>query len=106
MIKNKDSTRSLDTKPFSFNHFKLKHFALFYNGKQILSEGFPLDMSQERPSVWTIIPCLSDQAYVTRTKGLNVTYLMFTAGYCMLQFDLTPTAPPPKVTFRSPTRAI
>jgi len=63
MIKNKDFTGSLDSNPFYFNHFHLKHFALFYNASPIPSEGLALNMSHEKTSVLAY-NTLRDQAYV------------------------------------------
>ena len=51
MFKNKAFLGALDTNPYYFHHFNLRHFTFFYNGKPIPSEGLSMNMGHEKISV-------------------------------------------------------
>jgi hypothetical protein len=92
---------SLDTYPF---YFSLNHFTLYYSGRSIPSEGLPLDMSHEKISVLAYnlfnVPGLRYS-----NAELQITPHVY-SGVFHPAVRSHPTAPPQRVIFRSPTRAI
>ena len=81
MIKNKDFTCSLDGNPFYFNHFNLNHFTLYYNGRQIPSEGLALDMSHEKTSVLAYNTLFEGSGIPHSNAWLQVTHRIYSGVF-------------------------
>jgi len=88
MIENMDLMFSLDTNPYYFRHFYHIHFTLFFNGRPILSKGFPLDMGHEKTSFSTYNTLFEGSGIRHSNSRLQVTHRMFIAGYLILMFGL------------------
>jgi len=48
MLANKDFIGNMNTNPHRFQHFGLRKFAMFVNGKQIPGESLSLDTGHEK----------------------------------------------------------
>jgi hypothetical protein len=51
MLKNTDFLGSIYTNPYEFRHYGFKYLAMYFNGKQIPSDGLSLDMDHKNTSV-------------------------------------------------------
>ena len=90
MVKNTDFLGTADSNPFKFRHHDLEHFAMYVGGKQIPSEGLSLDMSNEKTSVKGYRTLFEGSGIHQSNSGLQITPAMYTNGFFMLVFDLTP----------------
>ena len=90
MIANTDFLGTIDTNPYNFQHFGLRTFVMYVNGRQIPSEGLNIDTGHEKHLLWHTILFLKALAFTIRTRGLQITHDMYINGYFMLLFDLTP----------------
>ena len=90
MVKNTDFLGTADSNPFKFRHYELEHFAMYVGGKQIPSEGLSLDMSNEKTSVKGYRTLFEGSGIHQSNSGLQITPAMYTNGFFMLVFDLTP----------------
>jgi hypothetical protein len=88
--KKKDFLGSVDTNPFRFPHFDISNFAMYVNGKQIPSSGISLNMDHEKTSVMGYRSLFEESGIRHSNMGLQITNDMYTSGYFMLLFDLTP----------------
>ena len=68
MVKNKEFLGSLDTKPYLFRQYDLRHFPLYVKGKQIPREPLYLDMSHWKHPTWDTGHSSRLLAYFTRTR--------------------------------------
>jgi hypothetical protein len=89
LVQNKDFLGSLDTDPFNFRHYDIRHFALCVNGNQISSEGLHIDTGREKMTVLGYRMLFEASGIRHSNTGLQITN-MHIAGYFMLLFDLTP----------------
>jgi hypothetical protein len=89
LVKNKYFLGSIDTNPFKFRHYDIRHFALYVNGKQIPSEGLHQDTGREKKTVMGYRTLLKAPGIRHSNMGLPITHDMYIAGYFMLLFDLT-----------------
>jgi len=89
IVRNKDFLGSMDSNPYRFQHFNIKAFAMYVNGKQIPSERLSLDMSREKSSVMGCRTFFEGCAIHHSHSGRQITYEMYRNGFFMLLFHLT-----------------
>jgi len=63
---------------------------MYVGGKQIPFEGLSLDMSHEKTSVMGYRTLFEGSGIHHSNSGLQITPAMYTNGFFMLVFDLTP----------------
>jgi hypothetical protein len=90
MMSNKDFSGSVSSNPYRFQHFGLRNFAMYVNGKQIPSEGLSLDPGHEKTTVMGYKSLFEGSGIHHSNSGLQITHDMYINGYFMLLFDLTP----------------
>jgi hypothetical protein len=92
LVKNKDILGSIDTNPFNFRHYDIRHLALYFNGKQIPSEGLYLDIDTGfAKTTVTVYSTLFETSGIRHSNmGLKITHDMYIGGHFMLLFDLIP----------------
>jgi hypothetical protein len=90
MINNKDFLGTLNTNPYNFQHFGLRIFTMFVNGKQILSETLTIDPGHEKTTTMAYKTLFESSRIHHSISGLQITHAFYINGYFMLLFDLTP----------------
>jgi hypothetical protein len=90
LVKNKDYLSILDSNPYNFRHYVIREFALYVNGRQILSEGLHIDTRRGKTTVMGFRTLLEASGIRHSNAGLQITHDMFIAGYFMLIFYLSP----------------
>jgi len=90
MVKNTDLNGSLDSNPYKFQHYEIRDFSLFVNGKQFPNKGLTLGMDHEKTSVMCYRTLFDVSGIHQSNTGLQITHNMYINGYFMLLFDLTP----------------
>jgi hypothetical protein len=90
VYKNTDFLGSVDWNPFRFPYFDITNFALYFNGKQIPSDGLSINMDHEKTSVMGYRFLFEASGIRHSNMGLQITHDMYTTGYFILLFDLTP----------------
>jgi hypothetical protein len=90
MLSNSEFLGTLQTNPFKFQHFGLRTFVMFVNGRQIPSESLMLDTGHEKTSVLAYQTLFEGSGIHHSNSGLQITHDMFINGYFMLLYDLTP----------------
>jgi hypothetical protein len=90
MIANKDFLGTIDTNPFRFQHFGLRTFVMYVNGRQIPSESLSLDTGHEKSTVMGYKTLFEGSGIHHSNSGLQITHDMYISGYFMLLYDLTP----------------
>jgi hypothetical protein len=90
MVKNKDFLGTMDTNPYFFRHFDLRHFALYVNGKQIPSGGLSLDTSHNKTTLMAYRTLFEGSGIHHSNTGLQITPDTYINVSFVLLFDLTP----------------
>jgi hypothetical protein len=90
MIANTDFLGTINTNPFNFQHFGLRTFVMYVNGRQIPSEGLNIDPGHEKSTVMAYNTLFEGSGIHHSNPGLQVTHDMYIKGYFMLLLDLTP----------------
>jgi len=90
MIANTDFLGTINTNPYNFQHFGLRTFMMYVNGRQIPSEGLNIDTGHEKTSVMAYNTLFEGSGIHHSNSGLQITHDMYIKGYFMLLFDLTP----------------
>jgi hypothetical protein len=90
MLRNTDSTGSMDTNPYIFRHFGLNHFVMYVNGRQLPSEGLSLNTASEKTCTMAYQTLFNGLGIHNGNKGIQITPTQFIKGSFMLVFDLTP----------------
>jgi len=90
MKKNTEFLGSMTTKPYYFLHYDLNSFALNVNGRQIPTEVLSMGMDHEKTLVMGYTTLFEGSGIHHSNSGLQITHDMYTNGYFMLLFDLTP----------------
>jgi len=90
MVKNTDFNGSLDSNPYKFQHYDIRDFSLFVNGKQFPNEGLTVVMDHEKTSVMGYRKLFEASGIHHSNTGLQITHDMYINGYFMLLFVLTP----------------
>jgi hypothetical protein len=88
LVKNKDFLGTLDTNPFNFRNYDIRHFALYVNGNPIPSEGLHIDTGREKTTVMGCRMLFEASGIRYLNTGLEIIH-MYITGYFMLLFDLT-----------------
>jgi hypothetical protein len=84
MIANTDFLGTLDTNPCNFQHFGLRTFVMYVNGRQIPSEGLNIDTGPEKTSVMAYNTLFEGSGLHHSNSGLQITRDMYINGYFML----------------------
>ena len=90
MVKNTDFNGSLDSNPYKFQHYDIRDFSLFVNGKQFPNEGLTVVMDHEKTSVMGYRKLFEASGIHHSNTGLQITHDMCINIYLMLLFDVTP----------------
>jgi len=90
MIANNDFLGTINTNRYNFQHFGLRTFVMYVNGRQIPSEGLNIDPSHEKTTVMAYKTLFEGSGIQHSNSGLQITHDMYINGYFMLLFDLTP----------------
>jgi hypothetical protein len=90
MIANNDFLGTINTNPYKFQHFGLRSFVMYVNGKQIPSESLPIDPGHEKTSVMGYNTLFQGSGIHHSNSGLQIIHDMYINGYFMFLFDLTP----------------
>ena len=90
MVDNTDFLGAINTNPYNFQHFGLRTFVMYVNGRQIPTEGLNLDTGHEKTSVMAYNTLFEGSGIHHSNSGLQITHDMYINGYFMLLFDLTP----------------
>jgi hypothetical protein len=90
MLANSDFLGNLKTNPFKFQHFGLRSFVMYVNGRQIPSENLVLDPGHEKTTVLAYKTLFEGSGIHHSNSGLQITHDMYINGYFMLLYDLTP----------------
>jgi len=80
----------MKTNPHNFSHYDLSSHALNVNGRQILTEGLSLGMDHEKTSVMGYRKLFEGSGIHQSNSGLQISHDIYTSGYFMLLFELTP----------------
>jgi len=96
MVKNTEFLGSKNTNPYFFRHYDLSYFALNVNGKQIPTEGLSKNVGHEKTSVMGYRTLFEASGIHHSNSGLQITHDMYTNGYFMLLFYLTPDRSAPE----------
>jgi hypothetical protein len=89
MLANKDFVGNMATNPYRLQHFGLRKFAMFVNGKQVPGEGLNLDTGHEKTTVMGYKSLFEGSGIHHSNSGLQITHEMYINGYFMLLYDLT-----------------
>jgi len=90
IVENTDFLGAINTNPYNFQHFGLRTFVMYVNGRQIPSEGLNIDTGHEKTSVMAYNTLFEGSGIHHSNSGLQITHDMYINGYFMLLFDLTP----------------
>jgi len=90
MIANTDFLGTINTNAYNFQHFGLRTFVMYVNGRQIPGEGLNIDTGHEKTSVMVYNTLFEGSGIHHSNSGLQITHDMYIKGYFMLLFDLTP----------------
>jgi hypothetical protein len=90
VIANKDFLGTIDTNPFRFQHFGLRTFVMYVNGRQVPSKSLTKDPSHEKTTVIGYKTLFQGSGIHHSKSGLQITHDMDISGYVMLLFDRTP----------------
>ena len=90
MIANTDFLGTINTNPYKFQHFGLRTFVMYVNGRQIPSEPLAIDTGHEKTTVMAFKTLFEGSGIHHSNSGLQTTHDMYINGYFMLLFDLTP----------------
>jgi hypothetical protein len=90
MVANKDFLGTIDTNPFRFQHFGLRTFVMYVNGRQVPSESLTIGPGHEKTTVMGYKTLFEVSGIHHSNSGLQITHDMYISGYFMLLFDLTP----------------
>jgi len=90
MLANKDFVGNMNTNPYRFQHFGLRNFAMFVNGKEIPGEGLYLVTGHEKTTVMGYKSLFEGSGIHHSNSGLQITHDMYVNRYFMLLYDLTP----------------
>ena len=107
MISNPFCREKMDTNPI-FEAFRFKHFEVYENRKQVLSEDISLKTANARPCTMDYQTLFSRLGIHHVNTGIQITHVQYMIESFMLVIDLTPDGCPSKgqtVTPVSPTTA-
>jgi len=90
MIANTEFLGTINTNPYKFQHFGLRTFVMYVNGRKIPSKGLNIDLGHEKTSVMEYNTLFEGSGIHHSNSGLQITHDMYTNGYFMLLFNLTP----------------
>jgi hypothetical protein len=90
MIANIDFLGTINTNPYKFQHFGLRTFVMYVNGRQIPSEPVAINTGHEKTTVMAYKTLFEGSGIHHSNSGLQITHDMYNSGYFMLLFDLTP----------------
>jgi len=90
MIANNDFLGTINTNPYQFQHFGLRTFVMYVNGRQIASEPLAIDTGHEKITVMAYKTLFEGSGINHSNSGLQITHDMYISGYFMLLFNLTP----------------
>jgi hypothetical protein len=90
MVKNTAFVGSAATNPFHFHHFDMTNLVLYVNGVQHPSEPLTMDCSSPFGATRAYETLFSSTGIHHDDRARTITLDMFTKGYYVLGFDLTP----------------
>jgi len=90
MIANNDFLGTINTNPYKFQHFGLRTFVIYVNGRQIPTESLAIDPGHEKRTVMAYKTLFEGSGIHHSNSGIQITHDMYISGYFMLLFDLTP----------------
>jgi hypothetical protein len=89
MIANTDFLGTINTNPCKFQHFGLRTFVKYVNGRQIPSEPLAIDTGHEKTTAMAYRTLFEGSGIHHSNSGLQINHDMYISGYFMLLFDLT-----------------
>ena len=90
MIANTDFFGTINTNPYNFQHFGLRTFVMYVNGRQIPSEGLNIDTRHEITYVMAYNTILKAPAFTIRTQVFRKLTICILRGisWCYLTYRL------------------
>src|SRR5215469_424527 len=90
MVKNTAFVGSADTNPFHFHHFNMTNFVLYVSGVQYPAEPLTMDCSSPFGATRAYETLFSSTGIHHDDRAHMISLEMFTKGFYVLGFDLTP----------------
>ena len=90
IVKNTAFVGSASTNPFQFHHYDMTYLVLYVNGVQYPSESLTMDCSSAFGVTRAYETLFSSTGIHHDDRGHMITMEMFTKGFFILGFDLTP----------------
>jgi hypothetical protein len=90
LVKNSAFVGSTTTNPFHFHHFDMSNHVLYVNGAQLPAEPLTMDCSSTFGVTRAYETLFSSTGNHHDDRGHMINLEMFTKGFYILGFDLTP----------------
>jgi hypothetical protein len=90
LVKNSSFVGSVSSNPFEFKHYNMTQFVLYVNGVPHPSQPLTMDCSSTMGVTRAYHTLFSSTGIHYGDRGHMITQEMFTKGYFILGFDLTP----------------